>query len=211
MWYAFVIMTENATGLVGIGKLILTFARVHRATFHEDGVTPESDTDHTVMVSVCACALAEKLYPDSLDRGLVAQYAIVHDLVEAYAYDTDSFGITEEGRQEKEMREHKAFVRIEKEFKEVYPWISETIQRYEALDTREARFLKTVDKLMSKISHILNGGAYFKSRNMDEQTMWRNYQTMVKTAEEKYGAEFPELLELMDELITEAKRVTYGV
>jgi 5'-deoxynucleotidase YfbR-like HD superfamily hydrolase len=204
-------MTENAHGLVEIGRLIFTFARTNRATYHEDGVTHESDTDHTVMVSVCACALAEKVYPDSLDRGLIAQFGLVHDLVEAYAYDTDSFGITDEGRQEKERREHEAFVRIEKEFKEVYPWISETIQRYEALDTREARFLKTVDKLMSKISHILNGGAYFKLRNMDEQTMWRNYQMMVKAAEEKYAAEFPELIALMDELITEAKKVTYGV
>lgn len=204
-------MTKNAQGLVDIGKLVLTFAQVNRATYHEDGMTLESDTDHTVMVSVCACALASKLYPDSLNLGLVAQFAIVHDLVEAYANDTDSFGIDEAGKQAKDVREHEAFLRIQREFRELYPWLPEMIERYEALDTRESRFVKTVDKLMSKITHILNGGVYFKERGMDAETMWKNYESMVKTAEVRYGAEFPEILTLMDELIKEARKVAYGI
>ncbi len=204
-------MTKNAQGLVDIGKLVLTFAQVNRATYHEDGMTLESDTDHTVMVSVCACALASKLYPDSLNLGLVAQFAIVHDLVEAYANDTDSFGIDEAGKQAKDAREHEAFLRIQREFRELYPWLPEMIERYEALDTRESRFVKTVDKLMSKITHILNGGVYFKERGMDAETMWKNYESMVKTAEVRYGAEFPEILILMDELIREARRASFEV
>jgi 5'-deoxynucleotidase YfbR-like HD superfamily hydrolase len=203
-------MTENAQGLVDIGKLVLTFARVNRATYHEDGVTPESDTDHTVMVSVCACALAEKLYPDSLDLGQVAQFAIVHDLVEAYAMDTDSFGISVDGKKEKDAREYEAFLRIKEEFKDIYPWIPNMIERYEALDTREARFVKTVDKLMHKITHVLNKGAYFKVRDMDAETMWNNYQTLVRAAEEKYGTEFPEVLALMDELIRQSHIAAYS-
>ncbi len=203
-------MTENAQGLVDIGRLVFAFAKVNRVTRHEDGIRLESDTDHTVMVSVCACALAHKLYPD-LDLGKVAQFAIVHDLVEAYALDTDSFGITVEQKKEKDTREHDAFLRIEREFSGAYPWISQMIEKYELLDTKEARFVKTVDKLMSKITHILNDGAYFKLKGMDADTMWHNYQSMVKIAEEKYGSEFPELLTLMDELIVEARKATYGV
>lgn len=153
-------MTPNAQGLVDAGKLILTFAKVNRVTLHEDGKRLESDTDHTVMVSVCACALAERLYKD-LDLGKVSQFATVHDLVEAYAHDTDSFGITDEQRVAKEKREHDAYLRIRKEFDNIFPWIGETIESYEKLDTKEARFVKTVDKAMSKITHILNGGAIF--------------------------------------------------
>lgn len=204
-------MTENAQGLVDVGKLVLQFARVNRMTRHEDGETPESDTDHTVMLSVVACALAKKLYPDTLDLGLVAQFAIVHDLVEAYAMDTDSFGISEAEKKEKDAREHDAMVRIRQEFEVVYPWLPETIERYERLDTREARFVKTADKLMSKVTHILNHGAYFKSRGMDAETMWNNYQQMVRKAGESYGAEFPEVMALMDELIREARMKAYGV
>jgi 5'-deoxynucleotidase YfbR-like HD superfamily hydrolase len=202
-------MTENAQGLIEVGKLILQFAKVNRVTLHEDGVRPESDTDHTVMLSVCACALAEKLYPE-LDRGKVAQFAIIHDLVEAYAMDTDSFGLSEEGKRAKEDREHEAFVRIEREFKEVFPWIHNTIASYEVLDTKEARFVKTVDKCMTKITHLLNRGAYFKRRGLTQNEMWNNYQNIVRDAEIRYGAEFPEIIALSDELILETRKQTYG-
>ncbi len=203
-------MTDNSKGLLDVGKFILTFAKTNRMTFHEDGKRPESDTDHTVMLSVCACALAHKLYPDSLDHGLVAQYAIVHDLVEAYALDTDSFGISEEGKKTKDEREHKALLRIRNEFEDVYPWIPDTIEKYEALNTRESRFVKSVDKLMTKVTHILNQGAYFKSRGMTKDEMWDTYQGMTREVEVKYGKEFPEIIALIDELILETRKITYG-
>jgi putative hydrolase of HD superfamily len=98
-------------GLIDAGKMVLTFARVNRVTLHEDGKTPESDTDHTVMVALCACSLAERLYP-SLDIGKVAQFALIHDLVEVYAGDTNTFNITAKEREEKEKREHESFKRI---------------------------------------------------------------------------------------------------
>lgn len=203
-------MTENAKGVVDIGRLVLSFAKVNRATYHEDGIRPESDTDHTVMVCVIACALAQKLYPDQLDLGRVAQFAIVHDLIEAYASDTDTFGIDEEERRAKEAREHEAFLRIQSEFKDVYPWLPETIEQYERLDTLEARFVKTVDKQMSLITNILNEGARFKREGLTEDQWWHTYQTVVKPAKEKYGTEFPKLLSMMDELLSEVRRVTYG-
>lgn len=202
-------MTENAQGLVDIGKLVFTFAKVNRVTYHEDGVRPESDTDHTVMLSVCACALAAKLYPE-LDGGKVAQFAIVHDLVEAYAMDTDSFGLTEEEKKAKDAREHEAYLRIEREFMNVFPWIPETIHAYEKLDTKEARFVKTVDKCMTKITHMMNGGVYFRAKGLTRDEMWHDYQTMVRDAEIRYGKEFPEVIALIDELIIEARKATYG-
>lgn len=203
-------MTKDVKGLVDIGKLVLTFARVNRTTYHEDGTTPESDTDHTVMVSVCACAIANRLYKEILDIGLVAQFAIVHDLVETYALDTDSFGLSDEEKKEKEDREHRAFLRIQTEFENVYPWLPQTIELYERLDTKEARFVKTVDKCMTKITHILNKGIYFKERGLSSDQMWKDYQTMVRGAEVKYGKEFPEVIAFIDELIIQARFETYG-
>jgi putative hydrolases of HD superfamily len=202
-------MTPHAQGLVDVAQLVLTFAKVNRATFHEDGETPESDTDHTVMLSVCACALAERLYKDTLDIGLVAQFAITHDLVEAHAGDTDSFGLSEEGREAKQDREHQAFLLIKEKFGAIYPWIGAMIERYEALDTKEARFVKTIDKVMPKITHILNGGAYFKKRGMTEEEMWRDYGTVVVIAEEKHGAEFKEVTDLMRELMAMVREKSY--
>ena len=193
-----------------MGELIFKFAKVNRVTYLDEGVTPESDTDHTVMLSVCACALAEKIYKDTLDLGKVAQYAIVHDLVEAYAGDTDSFGITEEGRAAKAKREEEAYHMICQKFDTVFPWIGEIIGSYERMETKEARFVKTVDKAMHKISHILNKGAYFKKRGLSEEEMWRDYTILVRTAEQKYGAEFPEVIVILEELMEEARKKTYA-
>lgn len=193
-----------------VGKLVLQFARTNRATYHEDGTRPESDTDHTVMLSVCACALAEALYKNTLDIGKVAQFSIVHDLVEAYAKDTDSFGISQQEQEEKDKREHDALIKIKAQFDTVFPWIGHTIEEYEKLDTKEARFVKTVDKCMSKITHILNRGQYFKNKKMDKETMWKNYTSLVKKAEEKYASEFPEVLSIMNDLLKEAQTRAYA-
>lgn len=202
-------MNPNTQALVDIGELILKFAKVNRATFHEDGERYESDTDHTVMLSVCACALAERLYKDSLDIGLVAQFAIIHDLVEVHAGDTDSFGIDEKTKLDKDKREHASLLLIKDKFDTVYPWIGKTIEKYELLDTKEARFVKTLDKAMSKITHMLNNGAYFKKKGLTEEEMWRDYTTVVVTAEEKYGAEFKEITEMMRELMGHIREKTY--
>lgn len=82
---------RTADVTLNLGRLALLFGRVNRITKHDDGMTLESDTDHTIMLSLLACAFASKYMPD-LDIGRVAQFALVHDLVEAYAGDTATFG-----------------------------------------------------------------------------------------------------------------------
>lgn len=62
---------------------------------------------------------------------------------------------------------------------------------------------------MPKITHMLNGGVYFKKRGLTEEEMWRDYTKVVMTAEEKYGAEFPELTNAMRELMEEIRLKTY--
>lgn len=200
-------MQKNVQGLVDIGKLVLQFARVNRVTLHEDGVTPESDTDHTVMLLVCACALAQKLYPH-LDIGRVAQFAVIHDLVEAYAGDTNTFNISDEGRKAKEEREEQSLKRIKIEFDEVYPWISKTIEEYESLVSDEAQFVKMMDKVMTKLTHRINVGAYLKKEQKSKDETLMHYSKQTQALEAKYGAKFPEVVlilkNLTDDIIKEA-------
>jgi 5'-deoxynucleotidase YfbR-like HD superfamily hydrolase len=73
-----------------LARISLAFGRVERATKHEDGVRPETDTDHTVMLGFVACELA----PQRLRRPLVAAYSMVHDMKEVYAGDTQTLTIT---------------------------------------------------------------------------------------------------------------------
>jgi putative hydrolase of HD superfamily len=203
-------MEANTQGLIDIGKMILTFARVNRVTLQEDGVTPESDTDHTVMVATCACALASKLYPN-LDIGKVAQFAIIHDLVEVYAGDTNTFNISNEDRKEKEVREELAWKRIKSEFDNVYPWISTTIQEYESLVSDEAQFVKMVDKVMTKLTHRINQGAYLKREGKTKEETALHYGNQTATIEEKYGKKFPEVVTILKKLTDDILAETYGI
>ena len=117
-----------------LGDLSFQLARTDRSNYFPDSDRHESDTDHTVMVSLLACALAARLAPH-LDIGRIAQFALVHDLVEAYAGDTHTLGISQAELKAKQVRESAALRRLEGEFGEDFPWIIHTIHEYESLDS----------------------------------------------------------------------------
>ena len=155
--------------VIQLGALAMQYATVKRVTFLADGVTPESDTDHTVMIGLVACAVAARHDP-RLDVGLVAQFALVHDLVETYAGDTNTFGgLSEHAWAEKDEREAAALLRIESELSDSLPWVADTIRAYESLATPEARFVKTIDKIMPKITRILKRISKFSTQAVEPE------------------------------------------
>ena len=197
---------EYTESLIRLGDLVMKFGQVDRVTMLPDGVTPESDTDHTVMLGITACAFAAALMPQ-LDLGKVAQYSLVHDFVEVYAGDTPSLGISLTDKGEKDRREHQAFLRIEREYSRSYPWLPETIKAYELLADREARFVKTMDKAMPKITHLLNKGAYFKRTGMTKAALAKLFDQQHKELSDGYGKDLDQLLSvlrlLMDRMLEE--------
>ena len=147
----------TVSALLDVAELTLKSSRAPRATRHEDGIRVETDSDHTVMLTVMACAHAARWAPH-LDVGKIAQFAAVHDLVEAHAGDVQSLGMSADTRRLKELAEHEALVRIDRELADL-PWIAHTIYEYEALASEEARYVKIMDKVLPKLTHLLNGGA----------------------------------------------------
>lgn len=197
--------TDTHKSVVSLGQLILQFARTNRYTFHEDGVTPESDTDHTVMLAILACACAEKFAP-RLDRGRIAQYALVHDLVEVYAKDTPTLRpMNDEQKDGKKNREKEAFEKIEKEFGNVFPWITSTIREYDSKATSEARFLKIFDSLVCRVTSILNKATTEKNMGVDSveyELIHQHHRKQILG----YASEWPEILDMWDHLSEEAVR-----
>lgn len=200
---------EVSEKVVELGKLVHLFGSTNRAILYEDGVTPESDTDHTVMLGVIACALAHS-YDKTLDIGKVAQFALVHDLVEAYAGDTQTLNASEETLRIKEEVEHAALQRIKKEFDDIFPWISETIEEYERLKLPEATFIKTLDKCMPKITHILNKGIMLKPHFQDALSAMEYFKKQNEKISGSYGSSHPILTELNQTLANEACKQTYS-
>jgi putative hydrolase of HD superfamily len=198
-----------ADAMVDLGRLALDFGRVDRITYHPDGLTPESDTDHTVMLGLIACALADRHFPD-LNVGLVAQYALVHDLVEVYAGDTPTLRMpTADAKAEKQQREHEAYQRICDRFVKTLPWLPILIGGYEARVTPEARFVKALDKLLPKITHLLNGAVTIRKQGMSRAELATRYETQIAELE-VYAADFPELFELRAVLVDRVLAVLDG-
>jgi putative hydrolase of HD superfamily len=191
-------VTAPSNSVVSLGRIALAFGRVNRITYHPDGTTPESDTDHTVMLGLIACALAAGT---DLDVGLVAQYALVHDLVEVYAGDTATLqALSADDKADKAQREWDAFCRIAEEFGGDLPWVPEIIAKYEARIGPEARFVKALDKLMPKVTHILNDLATIREQGVSPEALKSRYDLQVEELRE-YAADFPDLFELREDLV----------
>jgi putative hydrolase of HD superfamily len=182
---------------IELGRLLMQFGLTLRATHHEDGETRETDTTHTVMLGVMACAYAE-VYAPHLDRGKIAQYALIHDLAEVYAGDTVTFGLTDEVKmREKEEREAAALKRIEAEYEGIYPWVARTIEEYEQLDSPESRYVKVFDKVMPKIVHILNKGVTVRALGHSNSSTEEFHKYQVDKLKNSYGADQAEAMELL--------------
>lgn len=197
---------EAVQAIIDLGTLALAFGRVDRITCHPDGVTPESDTDHTVMLGLVACAFAERFAP-TLDRGRIAEFALVHDFVEVYAGDTPTARILSDAdHTSKEEREAEALKRIRAEFDAELPWLGETIDAYERRDTSEARFIKVVDKALPKITNALNKGATFLKQGHDAKSadeFLKHQQDKIATG---YGSDQPAAMALLVALGEEMMR-----
>lgn len=150
------------SALLHIARLSLAFGRVDRATFHEDGVTPESDADHTFMLGLLAVEVADAHPELGLDLGKLAALALVHDFPEVYAGDTNTAGgLTPEQREAKRQREIEAVLRLRAELRRADrpSAILDLITTYEEGDCPEARFLRYLDKITPKLTHALNANA----------------------------------------------------
>lgn len=172
--------------LLPLADIALRLGRVNRATLHPDGERWETDTDHTVMLGLIACAVAAKHPELGLDLGLVAQLALVHDVVEAHAGDTDTFRLAVEGGQsDKEARELAALTRIMVDCA-AWPWLAGKIALYEHQRAPEARFVRYLDKVCPRLTNSLNGGAAIRARGLPKEAALEHDRRLIAGLSEEY-------------------------
>ena len=136
---------------------------------------------------------SEKL---DFDLEKIIRYALVHDLVEIYAGDTDFYHATKEQKDTKHAREQAALEHISKEFPE-FIGFKELYSTYENLADKEARFVYALDKVQPVIMIYLDGGRTWKERSIDFDILNRMKSEKVKVSPEVavYWKEFVSLLE----------------
>jgi hypothetical protein len=115
--------------------------------------------------------------------------------------------MVEDIKKVKEEREHEAFLKIKEEFKDVFPWIHTTIEEYESLATPEAKFIKAFDKIMPKVTQVLNNGVQFKQLKRTKEELTEIHQKQLNEMTEGYAKELPETLEILSVMMGKAEGV----
>ena len=123
----------------------------------------ENDAEHSYQLALVAWYLAEK-HALPLNKEKLLQYALVHDLVEAYAGDTYFYRDAAADQKKKEA-EHMAAERIAREFPD-FPKLHETLAAYEKQGDDEAKFLYSLDKLLPVINIYKDGGRSWKAHGV---------------------------------------------
>lgn len=145
-----------------VAALVARLGQVRRITEHPDGER-ESVTTHTVMLALVGYLLC----PDRMDREAVLLFALVHDLVEAYAGDTPTLRIpTQDQRTAKDAAEQAALERIDRDDSKL---VAMLIRDYERQTSDEAQFVRVLDKCLPKITHRWNRGRVPKRRGMTRE------------------------------------------
>jgi putative hydrolases of HD superfamily len=187
--------SDPIEGMLTVARFALTFGEVKRtAVKHADGVTPESDAEHTVMLAWIAPAVAARFFPE-LNPHLVTSFAVVHDMVEVFAGDTPTIRITAAQRRAKAKREADGVDRLYTALSVTMPWLPEMVLRYEAQSHPAARFVKALDKLMPKLVHLVDQGAGLREHRVTR----REFVDMASAQREimaGYVSDFPALFEL---------------
>jgi putative hydrolase of HD superfamily len=127
------------------------FKQIERALYNPGQDRQENDAEHTYELMLLCWFLALRLREKGkiLDLEKVFIYALVHDLVETYAGDTDVYNSSQAST--KKERERDSLRKIEKEFS-FFPEISNMIRQYEMQNDPESVFVKSVDKIGPALS-----------------------------------------------------------
>jgi putative hydrolase of HD superfamily len=153
----------SLSDMIQFSQLLLRFQEVIRAIYLPRRDNKENDVEHSYHLAMMAWYLnsSGRL---GYDTDKIIQYALVHDLVEAYAGDVSALDL--EARRDKDRREAEALARIEAEFPQA-GHICDSIRRYEARADDEAKFVYALDKLMPMLMIYLSDGRTWREEKQD--------------------------------------------
>jgi 5'-deoxynucleotidase YfbR-like HD superfamily hydrolase len=177
-------------------KLAADFAGVMRVLRYREGHI-ENDAEHSYQLAIVSWS-ANHQYNLRLDDEKILKYALVHDLVEIYAGDTDAFGDAKK-LAAKHDKEVKALKQLQKNYHN-FPEIVEATKTYEQRQELETRLVNIFDKVIADENIYQSKDDYYLRMNVTYE-QWKerilmkiNYPTL------------PLLLKpLVDEWIVEVK------
>lgn len=182
------------TSILQFVELTHAFQKVQRAIYATGEDRLENDAEHSYQVALVAWYVINHASLP-LDSGKVIRYALVHDLVEAYAGDTDAYG-PEEHKRTKHEREAAAAGQLRVAFPD-FTELHDLIQAYELRKDEESKFVYALDKVLPGVNIYLDKGRKWKEqgRTLQDIKNEKNEKVAVSEHVEKIYKEFVLLLE----------------
>lgn len=171
-------------------KLLNKFQSVDRVIYIPGTSKLENDVEHSYQLAMLAWYLSSNNFLN-FDINLVIKYALIHDIVEAYAGDTFIYSENQAEHDSKHKREEDARLRILEEFP-LFEDLNKIIKNYENKIDKESNFIYVLDKIHPVIQLYLDGGKMWKEK---EVTL-----TMLLDSKRSKVNLLPELLPLWNEL-----------
>ena len=144
--------------------LLLTqqFASITRNVAYRDGHL-ENDAEHSYQLAMLSWA-ANRQYNLGLSDEKLLKLALIHDFVEIFAGDTDSFD--KKRTLDKKEREKKSLLKLKREYPQ-YEDIWKEISEYEKKDSPEAVLVNIIDKFIPDINAYFSKYDYHHVRKID--------------------------------------------
>ena len=155
--------------------------------------TRENDVEHSYMLALAAPEIAHEFDLDA-DIDKIRRFALVHDMLELKVGDVATFDLTAEQLAEKEHYEQLAMEELLQELPEI---TRQDLCEHEQQNTKEAVFVRMVDKLLPVAVDSMGDGARviqedYGVNNLTELIV--SHDRLHARISEKFGVEFPDLV-----------------
>lgn len=152
-----------------------------RQTTLVDKSKRENDAEHSWHISVMAMILSEYAN-EEIDICKVIKMLLIHDLVEIYAGDTFCYDV--EGNKDKNERELKAadkiFGMLDKdkgmELKKLW-------EEFEQMETKEALFAASMDRLQPFFNNYFSGGGTWKKFDVSKKDIYKRIAPLKESSD----------------------------
>jgi len=172
----------DITRLLELQRLLQSFNEIDRRVHRNHGgkMRHENDTEHSYNLTMTAWFLTPH-FPE-LDKDLLIEYALIHDLVEVHAGDTYIYGTSEEIATKVE-REKQAAAKLLADWAD-FPEIHKLIENYETRADEEARFIYALDKIMPIMQIYIHKGYTWQKEGITAEQPHANKYDKVKLSPE---------------------------
>ena len=195
---------EQLRELIKLQNLLSEFAEISRVVFHKSRKA-ENDAEHSLTLALAAWHLARE--NPKLDLEKVIKYALIHDLPEIFAGDTDIFD--DNNLPSKHLREKEARAKLRQDYPEfVEFW--DLCDEYEKRNNDESKFVYYLDKVMPIILNFTSDGYGWKKHdqklNIEKLRAIKDEKVKHSPEIERIYLELVKILEKKPELFDDSQK-----